>query len=164
MTWHLTREERLLASAIIFAMVVIGSGLTISLFNIPSPEGASSISILNAEGDASPLPTSVKINESLSVLLKVENHEGSVNYYTILVKQGNFSVSWNETSPSPFPLLQRYVFVLLDGETWSQPVTYIFNKTGMDQRIIWELWELSSTSKELVYTGSWVYLPLNITE
>ena len=87
-TLNWNKKNKILFVSILFAIIVSSAFLSFFILTIPPQPGVSSISILNEDGQSSPLTTNAIINESITYLIEVENHENRIQYYVILILYG----------------------------------------------------------------------------
>ena len=158
-----SKKDRIIVLSLIFTIIISVSFLGIFILTIPQEQGNSSIAVLNQDGRASPLATQVVVNESVPYILEIENFEGHIQYYVVLTKIGEFNTSWSQGNPAPFPIVERIDYVLRNNEKGLRNVQYTFNETQTNIRLIWELWIINESDGTLNFTGSWIYLPLNVT-
>jgi hypothetical protein len=157
------QKDRVLILSLVFELIISISFLGFSILTIPPQEGNSSIAVLNEDGRASPLPTNILVNESVTYILEIENYEGRLQYFVILTKIGEFNTTWDQGTPAPFAVIERFDQLISNNEKQFQNVQYIFNETQTNIRLIWELWIINDSTGDLDFTGKWIYLPLNVT-
>ncbi|QNT76156.1 DUF6541 family protein [Dehalogenimonas etheniformans] len=76
----------------------------------------------SAEGNTH-FPNTLPINQAFTVYVSIFNHEGqTLNYAVELKKNGNTVDTWSD-------------LVLADGQTRQEPLTFIFDSSGQDQKI-----------------------------
>ena len=126
-------------------------------------EAFSELAILDRNMMTSDYPRELYVNESFTLYLYVGNHEGRVEYYSILVKLGNSSDFINETTPMNAPMIAVYEKILMDNETWIHPVNLSIGKTGVNLRLVVEMWIYDDAADDFRYHGRWNQLWLNVT-
>jgi uncharacterized membrane protein len=126
-------------------------------------EPFSELAILGPNMKIADYPKELRVNETFILYLYVGNHEGNVAYYRILVKLGNKSTFINETVPMDAPIIASYERVLMDNETWIQPVSLSINETGINLRLVFEMWIFDEAINGFKYHGRWNQLWLNVT-
>ena len=105
----------------------------------------------------------VRIGERMDLYLYVGNHEGTVQYYRVLVKLGDQSMNVSDTDPLDAPVLASYEMILLNESNSTTPITLSVNKPGLNQRLVFELHRLDTASQVFVYHQRWNQLWLNVT-
>lgn len=126
-------------------------------------EAFSELAILGPGMKIADYPRELHVNESFTLYLYVGNHEGKVTYYRILVKLGNRSSFINETVSMDAPIMAIYERVLMDNETWIHPVSLSINETGVNLRLVFEMWIFDESTDGFKYHGRWNQLWLNVT-
>ncbi|MEM0118142.1 MAG: DUF1616 domain-containing protein [Conexivisphaerales archaeon] len=107
-------------------------------------------------------PTQVVAGQNFTLYLYVGNHEGHVEYYEVLVKLGNASnVNINESLP--VPPLYTFGMVLVNNQTYLQPITISIPHPGINVRLVLELWQFNTTVNAFTYTGISNQLWMNVT-
>ena len=61
------------------------------------------------------------------------------------------------------PIVARYERVMMDNETWIHPVNLSVNTTGVNLRLVFEMWIYSDAANGFNYHGRWNQLWLNVT-
>ena len=105
----------------------------------------------------------VRIGERMDLYLYVGNHEGTVQYYRVLIKLGDQSSNVSDTDPLDAPVLASYEMILLNESNSTTPITLSVNKPGLNQRLVFELHRLDTASQVFVYHQRWNQLWLNVT-
>ena len=123
----------------------------------------SELGILGPDQTTKGYPTSVTANQSFLLYGFVENHEGAVENYQLLVKLGNQSTVVSNATYANAPLLATYWRIVRENETWIFPMTLIVNQAGNYTRIIFELWSYNIPTSNFEYTGLWDQIWLNVT-
>jgi len=156
----LDKETGVLALAVITILAVLAAIYPI----LPSNgEAFSELGILGPGQKIGGYPTSVAVGQTFTLYVYVGNHEGGAEYYQVLVKEGNqATVVSNSTSANLPPVLTNSL-VLGDNSSSVFPVTIFMSTAGLNQRLIFELWMLNSTSSGFGYTGLWNDIWLNVT-
>ena len=151
--------------AVILAIVVVASvfGIAEYINSNRVVEPFSAIGLLGPKMKIGDYPTTVVKGERFKLYIYVANHEGKAMYYRILVKLGNRSTFINSTMPAKALVIVKFERILLNNQTWIQPLELAINKTGIDYRLIVEMWIYNTTSHEFNYYGRWVHLWINVT-
>ena len=127
-------------------------------------EPFSILAVLGPEGKIGGYPSEVHVGEKFKLYLFVRNFEGRVMYYVVYVKLGNRSVPLNSTRPYPAPVLGRFERVLLHNETWMFPIYLVINKSGLNFRVVFELWIYNETIADEQFYQRTCQLWINVTE
>ncbi len=146
----------------IVAVLLVGSLVPVSLAFIggrPS-ESFSELGILGPGQKLSDYPRDVVSGQTIGLYAYVGNHVGEPMWYSVQVKLGD-----NATviDPSPASTVLRFDKVLTDNGSGTYPLELTLTKTGLNQRIIFELWFFNSTTKKFDYTGLWTHLWVNLS-
>jgi uncharacterized membrane protein len=123
----------------------------------------SELGILGPNRTASGYPTIEPVNQSFLLYGFVENHQGSVESYQLLVKVGNQSTVVSNATYANAPVLATFWRILRENETWTFPMNLIVNHAENNTRIIFELWSYDVPSYNYEYTGLWDQIWLNVT-
>src|SRR6266704_6121024 len=100
----------------------------------------SELGILGPDQTTRGYPTSVAVNQSFLLYGFVENHEGNVENYQLMVKLGNQSTVVNNATYASAPVLATFWRILGENQTWTLPMDLSVNQAGNNTRIIFELW------------------------
>jgi uncharacterized membrane protein len=158
-------DQRLIKKVIIVAIALLGL-LTILegyqiLFRNASPK-YSELGILGPGMKIGDYPTDVRVGENITLYTYVGNHEGKTQNYTILVKIGNQNMKVNNSTPMNAPIIGQINLLIPDGGDQTSPTTIIFEKAELHQKLVFELWSYSSDSGEIVYSGIWAQININV--
>ena len=74
--------------------------------------------------------------EPFDLFLYLGNHEGSVQYYRVIIKQGDQSKNVTEDTPLDAPLVTIYEHSLIDKQNTTIPITLAPIRSGINQRIV----------------------------
>ncbi len=151
--------------ALVLVPIILAAALTAYQgFSPKTPaEVFSELAILGPNMKAADYPKELLMGQEFDLYLYVGNHEGRAAYYMILVKLGNGLDFINETVPMNAPVLKEYDRVLASGETWINPVTLSVNQTGVNLRLVFEMWIYNEQLNDFRYYGRWNQLWLNVT-
>ncbi len=123
----------------------------------------SELGILGPNRTARGYPTSVAVNQPFLLYGFVENHEGNVENYQILVKLGNQTTIVTNATYANAPVLTTFWHIVRENETWTFPMNLSLNQAGNNTRIIFELWSYNVPASNFEYTGLWDQIWLNVT-
>lgn len=146
---------------IALALVVIAAFIVVQpiLAGIKG-EQFSELGVLGPNMTIGDYPTSVVVGSNISLYTYVGNHMGQPLWYEVLVKMGDNSSDVDPLLVEPVSSLER---ILNDNETWINPINITLSTVGNNQRIIFELWSMNSSSEVFEFTGRWNQLWINIT-
>ena len=144
--------------AIILVSCVFGIAYWIRQHQVVEPFSA--LAILGPNRKIGNYPTRVIVGEPFLIYIYVHNYMGKPMYYFVLIKLGNRSTPVN---PCPLKPVKIYERVLNHNETWIFPLTMRINKTGINYRLIVELWVYNLTTKSITYHNRWCQLWINVT-
>jgi len=102
--------------------------------------------------------------EPFDLFLYLGNHEGSVQYYRVIIKQGDQSKNVTEDTPLDTPLVTLYEHSLIDKQNTTIPITLAPIRSGINQRIVFELYRYNPESRGFEYNGNWLQLWVNVTD
>lgn len=154
-------EVKAVVSAIIIVALVFAVSQMFLAERIVEP--FSEIGLLGPKKKIGDYPREVIVGEPIKLYLYLGNHEGKVMYYVILVKLGNRSTFVNSTIPADAPVIDVYERILAHNETCLIPVILRINRTGINLRLIFEMW-IYDENLELKYHGRWLQLWINVTK
>ncbi|BDR92723.1 hypothetical protein Vsou_18160 [Vulcanisaeta souniana JCM 11219] len=120
----------------------------------------SAIGYLGPTGKLGDYPSTVIVGQPISLYIYVYNHMGVPTWFVVRVFVINNTVAQPPLNQTPVMVFQR---VLMNNESWIEPLTLSINSTGT-YRIISELWMYSPGNLTLVYTGNYVQLWVNVTQ
>jgi uncharacterized membrane protein len=123
-------------------------------------EPFSELGILGPAMKLGDYPTEVVAGENITLYAYVGNQMGRPIYYIVMVKLGDNTTSVNPATIQPN---QQFEKIISNNETWTFPVTTKLTKTGLNQRIIFELWNYNETLNQNQYDQRWGQVWLNVT-
>ncbi len=126
-------------------------------------ERFSAIGVLGPQQTIANYPKTVAKNQPFLLYGFVQNNQGPVEYYQVLVKLGNNDTIVSNTTSASAPVLARYSSVLNYGENITFPMNLSINHNGTNLRLIFELWMFNTTTSAFAYTGNWGQLWMNVT-
>lgn len=154
-------EVKAVVLAIIVVAGIFAASQTMLAGRVVEP--FSELGLLGPNKRIGDYPKEVVIGLPYRLHIYVGNHEGEVRYYRILIKLGNSTTFINETIPANAPVIYSFDHVLMDNRTLIQPYDMIINSTGINLRLLVELWSYDPAKGEFVYTGRWNQLWVNAT-
>ena len=84
-------------------------------------------------------------------------------YYRVLVKQGDQSMNVSDTDPYEGGSLMQYDLVLNDESNNTMPISLRLTESGVNRRLVFELYKYEPASRMFAYDGIWVQLWMNVT-
>lgn len=114
-------------------LILIAASPTLALFiRIPSgPERFSELWLLDSDHRTDDYPFNVRVNETYTVFVGVDNHLRYSAYYRIYVKFRNQNQSApnssNGTTPSSLPAVFNFSSFVANEEVWELPLTFSFD-------------------------------------
>lgn len=154
------RETATLALAVVTILAVLAAVYPI----IPvGSEHFSEIGVLGPDQKIGGYPSTVAVGQPFTLYGYVGNHEGGATYYQFLAKVGNVSTTVSNSTAAVAPVILTRYLVLDDNQSTTFPMTLSLQSAGTDERVIFELWSLNSSTSQFTYTGLWAQLWLNVT-
>jgi uncharacterized membrane protein len=160
-------EDTIVSLGVIAAILVVSAGLINIWINRTEEKGVLALYILNSNGNADPrfYPTNVTAGEGFLLYISVQNDGEETLHLRVEVKIGNTTTPPpNRTTPSPLPPLKSLEFTVSPRSLSTSPLELALNETGLNRRIIFELYAYDAASGNLRYTGLWDQLWVNVTE
>nr|MDO8043346.1 DUF1616 domain-containing protein [Candidatus Baldrarchaeota archaeon] len=127
-------------------------------------EPFSQLAVLGPDKKLGGYPSEVHVGEKFKLYMYVRNYMGRVMYYIVYIKLGNRSVPLNLTYPYPAPVIARFERILMHNESWIFPIYLVMNETGINYRIVFELWIYNETIASEQFHQRTCQLWLNVTE
>jgi uncharacterized membrane protein len=144
---------------LLFAVMAIG----IPYYSSRTVEPFSELGILGPNKQIADYPTSVATGENFTLYLYVGNHQGQAEYYQVYAKLGTqASVVSDNVSLAVAPL-KTYGMVLLNNQTYLQPISLHLNQPGQNVRLVFELWIYQANSSSFVYDHRFNQIFLNVS-
>ena len=154
------RETATLALAVVTMLAVLAAVYPI----LPSNgEAFSELGVLGPNQKIAGYPTNVAVGQQFTLFVYVGNHEGQAEYYQVMMKEGNQGTVVSNSTSAEIPAVQTNSLVLGDNSSTISPVSLSMHTAGDNQRLIFELWMLNSTTGSFAYTGLWAQLWMNVT-
>jgi uncharacterized membrane protein len=126
-------------------------------------ESFSELGILGPTQKISGYPQNVTVGQPILLYAYLGNHEGTVQYYQLLVKLGNESTVITNSTYARAPVIETYYRVLDNNQNTTFPMGFSVDHQGINQRLIFELWSFNSTLSTFDYTGLWNQIWMNVT-
>lgn len=141
-----SRLDKALTIILIITIIMSIAALVYVIVTPKQGEKFTEFYILGPGGKAYDYPTQVVAGNKSTVIVGVVNHEYALVNYTMRLVMDNVSISDRNLS-------------LMHNQTWEQPVSYILNKTGDEQKLQFLLY------KEENFTGPYrdLHLWVNVT-
>jgi uncharacterized membrane protein len=156
----LDRETGVLALLVVTMLAVLAAVYPILPAN---GENFSELGVLGPGQKIADYPTAVVAGQQFTLYVYVGNHEGGAAYYQVLIKEGNQATVVSNSTFANLPPVLTSPLVLKDNSSTIFPVSLRMSTAGLNQRLIFELWMLNSTTAGFAYTGLWNALWLNVT-
>lgn len=152
-------------TGVVLAIVVVIGGLAVvpTLVAGRVAEPFSELGLLGPNQKIGGYPKSLLTGEKFTLYLYVGNHEGRVAYYRVYAKLGDRASTVNENVSLDAMPFAYYDVVLLDNQTWLQPISVQVDEPGVNRRLVFELWRYRGELGSFVYDGRWTQLWINVT-
>ncbi|MHA1310986.1 MAG: DUF1616 domain-containing protein [Candidatus Helarchaeota archaeon] len=159
------KQEKIILSGIIIAIVIVSSMIIYSFFNAQS-EHFSSIGLLDENKTTSNYPTTVKNNTPFYLWVDIGNYEGKLNLYLVNITLGNENTTINKSHPSTNTayFIKKYLVIVENQRSRMIHVNLSINMVINNSRLIFELWKFNSVLKKFQYLGLWTQIWINITK
>jgi len=148
--------------ALILGLTIIIAFFAASQFVLPKGTGEqfSELGILGPNMKLGDYPSEIVAGDAVNLNAYVGNQMGKPIYYTVMVKLGDNNTIVN---PANITSLQQFDKVVPNNGTWTFPVNITLTQTGLNQRIIFELWNYNETLNQNQYDQIWGQVWLNVT-
>ncbi|WP_446752867.1 DUF1616 domain-containing protein [Vulcanisaeta sp. JCM 16161] len=156
-TFIFNEEVAAVALSLVIILVVF---LTAQSMVSGYTQSFSAIGLLGPTGKLGNYPSTVITGQPINLYIYVYNHMGVPTWFVVKVFVTNNTVVQPPLNQTPVMIFQR---VLMNNESWVEPLTLSINSTGT-YRIIGELWMYDPNNLTLVYTGNYVQLWVNVTQ
>jgi len=152
--------------AVVLAILVVVSVFAVAqtFFAGRVVEPFSELGVLGPYMKIGDYPREVHIGEKFKLYIYVGNHMGRVMYYIVYIKLGNQSIPLNFTYPYPAPIIVGYERIIMHNESWIFPIYLSINETGINYRLVFELWIYNETTMSEQFHQRTCQLWLNVTE
>jgi len=153
-------------AAVLLAIAIVASVFAIAqiLLSTRVVEPFSELGLLGPRAKIGDYPKEVLVGEKFKLYVYVGNHEGRTTYYKLLVKLGNASTFVNSSVPADAPVIKTLEVILVNNATWLYPLVLSINETGINYKLIIEMWVYDPEIDDFKYHGRWVHLWLNVTK
>jgi uncharacterized membrane protein len=108
-------------------------------------------------------PNPILVGQSILIYGFVANHDGSTEFYQVLIKLGNQSTQISNTTSAIAPILASHMVILGNNQSSEFPMNLTITEQGSGQRLMFELWQYDFTQQEFIYTGLWNQIWINVT-
>ena len=156
-------DERITYAVI--AIILAVGGLTAVPPIIPERvvEPFSELGVLGPKMKLGDYPSEISVGESFDLFLYVGNHEGRVVYYRTLIKVGGLETNVSDAEPFDAGVIYSVDLVLLDERNMTVPLTLSLSESGVNRRVVFELYQYDSDENRFVYSSEWLQMWLNVT-
>jgi len=154
----LSDEVKAVALAIIVVVLVFAISQAFLAGRVVEP--FSELGLLGSKMKIGDYPRELVVGEKARLYVYVGNHMGYPVYYIVQVKIGN---STTHVDPAPLKPVKTFEKVLPHNATWIFPLEISINETGLNYRIIVELWIYNYTSGRVEYHKRWCQIWVNVT-
>ena len=140
--------------AVFLGLTIIIAFLLVSPFILPKGTGEqfSELGILGPNMKLGDYPSKIVAGDTVNLNIYVGNQMSKPIYYIVMVKLGDNNTV---TNPSPIESLQQFSRVIPNNGTWTFPVNVTLTTSGINQRIIFELWNYNETLNQNHYIDLW---------
>jgi uncharacterized membrane protein len=148
-----TEDDKGIIIAVTIALLIV-AGVVAGYYILyhPTPEGYTTIYLLDANGQAVDYPDTLIVNQNYMFNVWVENHIGENRSFEVQLKITNESIS---LFPAEIAPINTYTKTLANGEAWEIQATVTIPEVG-SHSIIFELWQDDAGTIE--FTGNAVIL------
>jgi uncharacterized membrane protein len=130
-------DKGIIISVTIAILIVAGVVAGYYILYHPTPEGYTTIYLLDANGQAVDYPDALIVNQNYTFNVWVENHLGQTQAFELQLKITNESTSLFPVESAP---INTYTKTLANGEAWETQAPVTLHETG-SHSIIFELWQ-----------------------
>lgn len=150
--------------AVILALVIVASVFTLAQAITAGrvAEPFSAIGLLGPKMKIGDYPTNVILGDRIKLYVYIGNHMGYPVWYIVYAKLGNKTTFINSTVPAKLTPIWSYQILLNHNTNTTIPVTLVMNKTGVNLKLIFELWYIDPETGQQKYYA-WNHLYLNVT-
>ena len=132
-----TGDDKGVIIAVALALIIISAVVAgYYIYAHPTPEGYTSISVLDDQGKAANYPLTLQVNQGTTYHVTVVNHMGASASCQVQEKITNETIQLLPVSISP---ANTFTKTLADGENWEIQAPVTLTQTGA-YSIIFELW------------------------
>jgi uncharacterized membrane protein len=148
-----TGDDKGIIIAVAIALLIV-AGVLAGYYVLyhPTPEGYTTIYVLDAKGQAVNYPDTLTVNQNYTFNVWVENHLEEPQSFEVQLKITNEPISLFPAESAP---IKTYTKTLANGEIWEIQATVTLHEIG-SHSIIFELWQ--DYAGTLEFTGNAVVL------
>jgi uncharacterized membrane protein len=160
-------EDTVVSLGVVVAILAVSAGLINNWVNRTEETSVLAFYVLNSKGNTDPrfYPKNVTAGEAFLLYLEIQNDGEETLHLRVEVKVGNITTPPpNKTTPSSLPSLKSLDLTASPKSLPNSSLQLALNQTGLDKRIIFELYAYDAVSGSLRYTGLWNQLWVNVTE
>jgi len=152
-------------TAVALAVIVVVGVFSASQFLVADRvvEPFSELAVLGPNQKIGDYPKNLQVGETFTLYIYVGNHEGKATHYRVYAKLGDRSSIINENASLDTAPIAHYDVILLNNQTWLNPVTLQIDKPGTNLRLVFELWTYTPAQGAFTYYNRWTQLWLNVT-
>lgn len=159
-------EDTLVSLGVIIAILAVSAGLINNWISRAGEDGVLALYVLNEKGNTDPrfYPGNVTAGEEFLLYIEVQNDLKEAMSLRVEVKIGDSSTPPpTGTVPSSLSPLKSLEFTVSPKNTSISPLELVLNDTGLNRRVIFELYAYDSASGSYRYTGIWNQIWVNVT-
>jgi len=158
------KYSQTILTIIMLGLVIATGTLLVSVWFFPPPEEPTPVlGLLNENRMAGPYPTNVTLYQNITLIAQIQNRMGIVQYFYLRIKLATPNELASNTQPSPAVVLWQYERILANFEWWEVSLQLNMTIPGINLRLTFEIWRYDPSSDNIVYTGIWNHIPMNIT-
>lgn len=152
-------------TAVVVAVIVVVGFFAVSqtVFAGRVVEPFSNLAVLGPNMKIGDYPRELVAGETFDLFLYLENQEGRVMYYRVLVKLEDRGGDVSNIWPLDTPVLVSFDSILVHGGNQTIPVILSLADAGTNQRLVFELHSYNLERDGFGYHGRWCQLWLNVT-
>jgi len=157
-------EDTVVSLGVVVAILVVSAGLVNNWVN-RAEEDVLSFYVLNSKGNADPrfYPKNVTAGEAFLLYVGIQNDGEETLHLRVEVKVGNITTPPpNKAMPSSLLPLKSLDLTASPKSLTTSPLQLALNQTGLDRRVIFELYVYDAVSGSQRYTGLWNQLWINV--
>lgn len=140
---------------VVYPMIVESRGVV---------EPFSELGVLGPNLKLGDYPKEIGVNQVFRLYLYIGNHMGGPEYYRVLAKVGDVNSTISDADPSNAPVLASWDCVLADESNNTLPINLSIPHTGLNQRLVFELYRFDTGSGMFTYHQRWTQIWINVYE
>jgi len=159
-------EDTVVSLGVVVAILAVSAGLINNWVNRAEDESALSFYVLNSKGNTDPrfYPKNVTAGEAFLLYVGIQNDGEETLRLRVEVKVGNITTPPpNKATPSSLLPLKSLEITASPRNLTTSSLQLALNQTGLDKRVIFELYAYDAASGSRRYTGLWNQLWINVT-